>query len=163
MRLLRPWMSVRELAKCPWARMLLLALALMQCIAPTWHVCSLGGHASCHQNVASGHGAGGQTAHGFALAPVSAEAQEGRQPVICICLPEAEGDKSQPDLTAAPAVQGEPQCLALMLQSMPGHGAAQPELITFAARQLPLVANRPSPVALAEVRSHSGRGPPALT
>ena len=150
----RPWLSVRHLADSPWARLMLVALVLVQVVAPSWHVCELGGRmASCSKPMAGMQG----MAHGFPVEP-----GEGRQPIICVCRDEK--PKTPPAnevrLDARADTDCHVQCLALLLQSMPGQEACAPDLFGFGLAYEPSRTAREHHFVPATQHRFGGRAPP---
>lgn len=104
-----------------WPRQLrffVLMLALLTWVAPTWHVCELGGHVmSCASDSSSGSSHHGE----YQQAETKRSGERG--PLICYCDPrEGESKSSEhhgPVLTASPSEGAHNTCLALLLQGMP--------------------------------------------
>lgn len=134
------------------ARFFVLMLALLQFVAPTWHVCEMGGHVMSH----------GDPASHAAMAAQAAPAQDGpRQALVCYCAPKEshQADPDTPKLSAAPDSH-HPTCLALLLQTMPGDFAAAPALFSISVSFFaPHVTSEEFP-AIAVLRHYRGRAPP---
>lgn len=105
-------MPLRRLHFSPRAtRFFVLALVLLQFVAPTWHICALGGHVSAH-NATAHHGA----------APVVKGAPNA--PLICFCAPHVKPlDPRTPRLDGLVSLDHR-TCLALLLQTLPAQVAA---------------------------------------
>ena len=134
-------------------RLFVALLTLFSFVAPTWHICSLGGHAS---SMSAPH-AMGNMAHGETFERSASGA------VICFCPPH-ERDEKFPVETAFQLnarMTHDASCLALLLGSMPALLASPlgdfslsrlsfalwfPALREFPAREL--------------IRTFSSRGPP---
>ena len=138
-------------------RLFVALLTVLSFVAPTWHVCSLGGHAmsmaDANTHEMPSHDA--MKARTFQRSPSGA--------LICFCAPRAQHTK-----TSAPskfALDGrmvhDASCLALLLSAMPAL-AMSSSLNTFIARvSFPpwFPAHREFPVREL-IRTFSGRGPP---
>lgn len=135
------------------ARFFVLALALLQFVAPTWHVCEMGGHVM----------AGGDMSSHAGMAVAATAAPTGPQrPLICYCAakPSHHTDSDAPHFS--PTLNSQhATCLALLLQSMPGHFTAGPALFTFSVAFVKLSAARPELSPSTAFLSHfRGRAPP---
>jgi hypothetical protein len=121
-----PLLSSREaLRRFPHQlRFFIFVLMMVAFVAPTWHVCMLGGHAN-HQN--SSH-------HEKPPAPVVQASTNGeRQALVCYCPPREHSD-DYPNPTGAilattPEAHEHPTCLALLLQGMPAVLAFSPQFL----------------------------------
>lgn len=127
-------------------RALVLVLGLLLFVAPSWHVCALGGHA-LHCSEHSGDGA--------------------LRPVICYCRADLGSEsaryaKAWP-VKLAESPQNAPFCLARLLQTMPGQTAlvtAPPVIVPEAGAPCPIFTQE-SALLRPTVRLR-GRGPPLL-
>jgi hypothetical protein len=133
-------------------RVFVLLLALLQLVAPSWHICALGGHAlhcTWMEQASSPDGV--------------------LRPIICFCRADFESAsakyaKAWPNkLTVAPGGQDSSFCLARLLQTMPAQAAlmAAPlaQVITTLAVPYPDV-EQSAPAR--HVLAQHGRGPPDL-
>jgi hypothetical protein len=116
----------------PAARVLLALLALLQLIAPTWHVCEMGGGSCCPSNV--------QTA----MAHCERRTATASSPPHCSKCLEAEAtqDGAITFVAGAPHPPFAGNCLAKLLLGMPWQSVAAQQLfftarfhIAFAARE----------------------------
>lgn len=118
-------LSARRYALPPLSlRLLVVLLALVQFVAPTWHICSMGGH------VMSMSETSGMGSH-EGMAP-AAEANEDGPPraLICYCAPKSHDENPNgPKLFPASSHDEHATCLALLLQNMPGAVATVPALV----------------------------------
>lgn len=133
----------------PLMRVAVVLLALLQFIAPTWHVCELGGK-SCH----SGHEAKTKV--------WKPKCGGGR---LCRCIPPKGAVVALTgQLLTAPGDEScHGTCLALLLTSMPGSIAAPIPFASFSAQR---TAFAPTPLASPAATSMPlppSRGPPPLT
>lgn len=95
-----------------WARLAVVLLAVLQVIAPSWHVCDMAGGDTCSP---SSH-------HGMRMAAGGDGAQ---QPLICYCAEKPHLEPTVKDrLNGVETHSHSPFCLALLLQTMPGAVAA---------------------------------------
>jgi len=129
-------------------RFFVIALALLQLVAPTWHVCALGGHLAAHSKMAH-HGA------------LRVAAGAPNRPLICFCAPHQKPlDPQTPRLDGVLSAN-HATCLALLLQTMPGQTGAPPPI--FESRALVpadfKIEVRSAPCLTAPRRSR-GRAPP---
>jgi len=129
-----------------WTRIAIVLLAVLQFVAPSWHVCDLGfpGGCSCEEKSVAGSGAG--------------KAEEELPPC---CRHKAHGNAGPAQVNQhCPAHPFTGTCLARLLDSLPGSTqAAAPEV----RRVLRLVEIPPFPVFAAQAGAlprRSGRGPP---
>ena len=99
----------RDFARCE--RALMLVLALVQLIAPTWHVCEMGGQSCCPSG-----GSGESTLH-----CTQPQAQQTVKP-HCNACPKPQAIQQ---LSATPQAQDE-NCLAKLLLGMPAGFADAP-------------------------------------
>jgi hypothetical protein len=108
-------------------RLLVVLLAFVQFIAPTWHVCEMGGHVMSMRPgaaMAAHHGEATQTK------------EDGpQQPLICYCAPKPKHQENPnwPKLTPVVSHDEHVTCLALLLQTMPGAVAAPATLVRLGA------------------------------
>lgn len=135
-------------------RFLVALLTVFSFVAPTWHVCSLGGHVM------------EMTHSGAAMAGMSHSKSFQRSAsgaLICFCAPKHRGDKF-PTLVKATLngrMAHDASCLALMLSSMPALAIAPFE--NFSVSLLSFQVWHPSrrEFPLRElIRTFSQRGPP---
>lgn len=134
-----------------WAVVL---LALLQIVAPLWHVCALGGHAMASD--AAAH-------HGTVAIPVQSDGP--RRPLICWCPPSHDADPNSGGPKFSPVVSHEDHgtCLALLLQTMPGALAAAPTIALSSTKvesRFPIRHERAPTLAI--LRRFRGRAPPAF-
>lgn len=126
-------------------RFFVMALALLQFVAPTWHICALGGH----------------TAKRGAAHHRAKPALPANQPLICFCpAPQKPLDLNTPRLNGV-SHDDHATCLALLLQIMPGQTGALVEI--FDSRSIGGVmfdADFQSAPPLAAPRRFLGRAPP---
>ncbi len=95
-------------------------------------------------------------AHGFPVAT-----GQGREPVICICRDEKPANPPAKQVQVAGRdADCHVQCLALLLQSMPGQWAVSHQLFVFAATHRRVTETRETLVALQTLRHYRGRAPP---
>lgn len=132
------------------ARLLVALLALIQFIAPTWHVCAMGG-ASCCPPPSEGE----TKLH----CPLPARSTSST-PRAASCCPQEEAAPQQ-FLNATPEPHGE-NCLAKLLLGMPWQSVAPLELVEFTARRTPSTPAVPRCIALADLPQPPSRGPPAF-
>ena len=142
-RLLRPQAPL-------WARLAIVLLAVLQTVAPSWHICGLQLGCECcvdeHHPGANDQDAGGPRALICGL-PADEHAHDG--PLAWISHPHAD--------------EGDNFCLAMLLQSMPGTQTAAPPLFIFQAIRAQV---HPSPAELipsARLRRVASRGPPSYS
>lgn len=138
-------------------RFFVLALALLQFVAPTWHVCEMGGHVMAHGATKSHHGA-------LKLAQVQTQsgATETQQPLICFCQAH---EKPAPDPNAPQLESGShpshATCLALLLQTMPATALAPPAIFEIRTATLSsFIARHETAPQTAILRRFRGRAPP---
>jgi hypothetical protein len=112
-------------------RLLVVLLAFVQFIAPTWHVCEMGGHVMAMRPGAS------MAHHGDtdAAQAKQASADGPMQPLICYCAPKPKHQENPnwPKLTPVVSHDEHVTCLALLLQTMPGAVAAPATLLRIGA------------------------------
>jgi hypothetical protein len=134
------------------ARLLLALLALLQFIAPTWHVCEMGGSVCCppktraaklHCDLAP---AGGST-------PIVARCAE--------CPPRAE-TSAQNFVGAIPDAHAE-HCLAKLLLGMPWQSVAAQEVVSLRPRQVGSTPAAPRLVSSFDWPQPPSRGPPIFS
>ena len=133
-------------------RFFVLALALLQFVATTWHVCQLGGHVMAR-------GATGVMPHGAAHAfGTNANAN---QPLICFCAAHHKPlDPKTPRLDGVSACN-HATCLALLLQNLPGATTAPPAIFcTSAIFPANFIARYQIAPQIAALRRFRGRAPP---
>ncbi len=149
-------------------RFFVVALALLQLVAPTWHICAMGGHVAGHSaGHSAGHGANHDSASGSGAAILAALAEspaQANRPLICVCAPH-EKPQTPPD-PRAPRFEGRADashatCLAMLLQTMPAQLGAPPRLprsqsLVVAA----FVASFYGAPSVAAPRRFLGRAPP---
>ena len=138
-------------------RLFVSLLAVLSFVAPTWHVCSLGGHAMSM----AGAGSHEMPSHQAMRARAFLHAPNGA--LICFCAPHKQ--RADPAPTSKFALNGrmshDASCLALLLSAMPALAASPFESpfvsrLSFAAW---FPARREFP-ARELIRTFSGRGPP---
>ncbi len=156
------------------ARFFVLALALLQFVAPTWHVCEMGGHVAARHNsggvTGTHHENAAKSATLIALqaAPHNQDETATRKPLICFCVREEHAPKETAPNPNAPHLENAPHsghatCLALLLQSMPGAVTASPALIRQSVvRCESFVARHESAPQIAILRRFRGRAPPVF-
>lgn len=154
----RPYCQFPMLRRLPFSpralRFFVVALALVQFVAPTWHICALGGHI-CGTRTAAHHGASPVTEFNGENAPM--------RPLICVCaapLPPLDSKTARLDGVSH---TGHSTCLALLLQTMPGQTAVAPAV--FEPRALSAVhgaALTHIAPSLAPSRGFRGRAPPKI-
>lgn len=137
-------------------RLFVALLTVLSFVAPTWHVCSLGGHAM--EMAAGTHE---MPSHG-AMKPLSFQRAPGGA-LICFCAPRNKDSHSAPASKFAfnGRMTHDVSCLALLLSSMPAL-AVQPFASPLGSRiSFPVwfPAHREFPVREL-IRTFSGRGPP---
>jgi hypothetical protein len=135
-----------------WARLAVVLLAVLQVIAPSWHVCDMAGGDRC---ASTSH-------HGMAMAGGDDDAQ---RPLICYCAEKPHADSPVKDrLEGVEAHSHSPFCLALLLQSMPGSVAAVvPFHIMLLSPEFTPPVRRESAPPAAPVRHFEARGPPLIS
>lgn len=111
-----------------WSRFLVVLLALLQVVAPTWHVCDMGGHCASMARHAGGHHE--DYAEGSSNGPL--------RPFVCACA----GDPTThpvpanwPKWEEHYSGHDDPFCLARLLQTMPATAVAgmPPLVVRFAS------------------------------
>ncbi len=125
-------------------------LALLSFVAPTWHICELGGHA--HATCDAAH-------HEPRLLRSASGAP------ICFCAPHPEGSsQSAPTarfhFAAHSPMAHDAQCLALLLRAMPGVLVSPTHLARLATLVAVPCAARRDFAARRFARAFSNRGPP---
>lgn len=140
-----------------WSRLAVVLLALLQIVAPTWHVCDMGGHCAGRAMHAGGHHE--EYAEGSSNTAL--------RPFICACA-------GNPDSHPAPANwpkwnehligHGDPFCLARLLQTMPATQAAgmPPLVIRFVSLPAEYVAS-PTSAPQTLTGDFPARGPPSFS
>ena len=134
-------------------RLFVALLTLLSLVAPTWHVCSLGGHV-------------GDMTHMAAMANMKHRetfARSASGALICFCAPTHRGDKFPVDVKAKlnGHMTHDASCLALLLSAMPALAvsAVQDLPVAFVQFSLWFPTRRDFP-ARELIRTFSGRGPP---
>ena len=139
-------------------RFWVLALALLQVVAPVWHVCALGGHVFGHEKAAH-HGAANETAK-----PAASDENAAPQALICYCPPKSAAPQlaaNEMRVAATPDAMDHATCLALLLQTLPAQMAAPPAIFVFqTSAEIELVSRPLSAVSIAAMRRFRGRAPP---
>ncbi len=131
-------------------RFLVAFLAMLSFVAPTWHVCSLGGHVTemSHHDGAMKH----------EVFPVSKSGA-----VICFCPPKHRDEKFPVDsrFGVRSNMTHDASCLALLLGSMPALLASPLEEMSVWRISFPLwfPTQRDEPTR-ERIRTFSSRGPP---
>lgn len=121
-------------------RLLVALFALIQLIAPTWHICAMGGTSCCPP--------------------------EGNAPALHCDLPTASsGNHSHPQPLSVSATPDshEENCLAKMLMGMPWQSIAAIELPKPATEHLTAVPATPLCATVATLPQPPSRGPPHLS
>lgn len=132
-----------------WKRAIVIWLALLQVVAPTWHVCGLGG--STHRHADEGQ------------AKVWTPKCGGGP--ICPCVPPAGATVSSTgqDLSASDKEHSHGTCLARLLMGMPGSLSASFNIVILNAQSTTFAPSLcPSP-AVALMPQPPARGPPVAS
>lgn len=134
-------------------RFFVLALALLQFVAPTWHVCQLGGHVMARGAARAMH-------HG---ATPSVETQaKANQPLICFCAPRPKPIDPKTPLLNGISHANHATCLALLLQTLPGATVTPPAIFRDVATfRADFIARREIAPQIALLRRFRGRAPPS--
>ncbi|PQV65486.1 hypothetical protein B1R32_101228 [Abditibacterium utsteinense] len=143
-------------------RFFVLALALLQFVAPTWHICELGGHVMAGQSMARGAAMHHGDALSIAAQNSATTANDATTPLICFCAAHEKlaSNPNAPHLDGI-ASQNHTTCLALLLQTMPGALAAPPAI--FRVKTLvcaSFIARQNGAPQIAILRRFRGRAPP---
>jgi hypothetical protein len=153
----RPFRSSAVPRTALWSRFLVVLLALLQVVAPTWHVCDMGGHCASMSRHAGGHHE--DYAEGSSNTPL--------RPFICACA----GNPNQhpvpanwPKWNEHLTGHDDPFCLARLLQTMPATQAAgmPPLVIRFVSLPAEYVAT-PSSSPKEAPGDFPARGPPSFS
>ncbi len=130
-------------------RLVVALLSMLSFVAPTWHVCSLGGHIGEHGAAMSGmnHTSFEQSKSGA---------------LICFCAP-----KPQPEKPASPFAfsahmshDHDANCLALLLAAMPALLVSPSQLEVVAQSPFRVFSMRREFPTREFIRTFCGRGPP---
>lgn len=132
------------------ARFLVALLALVQFIAPTWHVCEMGGASCCPPKT------GEAKQH---CAPLSTLGSDGAAKPNCAKCPQAAATSFQLENTSAPHSEN---CLAKLLLGMPLQEAAPVATLEFATRQVPSTPAALQSLSIGDLPQPPSRGPPVL-
>ena len=127
-------------------------LAMLSLVAPSWHICSLGGHAA-----SMNHSAGKRMIHGMQF-PRSASGA-----FICYCRPRIHADHSDTSkfhFSARMTMEHDPSCLAALLGAMPALLASPVRLSHVTTLLVAAFAIRRDFPARQFIRTICGRGPP---
>ena len=149
------FLSPRQwLAQGPRALQLFaVVLSLLGALAPTWHVCAMGGHV-----MAAPHGAAHDAGARY-VTVLNADGTPG--PVVCAAVPPPPPKVHGNAFAPRPAAHGDVSCLAMLLQTMPLHAATAPTLHRPSTTR-PIYFARPREGAAFEApRQARGRAPPA--
>jgi len=133
------------------ARFLVAILALIQFIAPTWHVCEMGGSSCCPPKTGA--------AKQHCARPSTPAADAAAKPHCAKC-PQAAATSFQLENTPAP--HGE-NCLAKLLLGMPLQEAAPVATLEFAAQQTPSTPAAPRVVSVEDLPQPPSRAPPVFS
>ena len=132
------------------ARLLVALLALVQVIAPTWHVCEMSGVSCCPPEKSAAK----LQCH---LPPAA-----GSTPDVARCeqhLAPSAASVSRSFVRAVPAAHIE-NCLAKLLLGMPWQTVAADEIVSLRARQVGSTPSAPRMVSIADLPQPPSRGPP---
>lgn len=134
------------------ARFLLALLALLQFVAPTWHVCEMGGNVCCPPKT------------GAAKQHCDFPAAGGSTPTVAPCTecpPRAEAASPQTFAGAIPDATAE-HCLAKLLLGMPWQSVAAQEMISLRPRQVGSPPTAPRLMSPADLPQPPSRAPPVF-
>ena len=131
------------------ARFLVALLALVQFIAPTWHVCEMGGASCCPPKT------GDSLQH--CASPGASAADDAAKPK-CEKCPEAESAEPL-TVSATSAPHGE-NCLAKLMLGMPLQNAAPVALLEFSSRRIESTPATLQQLSIGDLPQPPSRGPP---
>ncbi|RYG56307.1 hypothetical protein EON80_29510 [bacterium] len=139
-------------------RLFVAMLTVLSFVAPTWHVCSLGGHA---MPMAGAHSAGQMGNHVMIGHRSFIRSASGA--LICFCAPTHRSEKFpvKSKFVVNGRMTHDASCLALLLSAMPALAVSPFENVSITRISFPawFPAQREFPVREL-IRTFSGRGPP---